>query len=296
MTKNILLWIVLVVIWSSSFLAIKVGIETMGPLTLVAVRMVIGTSVMLIVLRSFSLSLPKDMRSWGILFVCGMMGNIIPFSLISFGELNVDSGLAALLMGIAPVATVLFAPLVHRDEELSLGAIAGIAIGVLGLVVLIGPEALKGLGSQLSGQAAILGAALCYAFTTLFVRRFAALPALVMAAGSMLTGTVVIVGLAYTFETPPQEFPVFSRSLIAALYLGLFPTALATLIYFYLVPRLGAGRVSQINFVVPLGGTIFGVIFLGESLRANALAALFLIMTAVFLVTRKGSKKIPIDQ
>ena len=291
MTKNILLWVVLAVVWSSSFLAIKVGIETMGPLTLVAVRMVIGTSVMLIVLRFFSLSLPRDLRSWGILFVCGMMGNIIPFSLISFGELYVDSGLAALLMGIAPVATVLFAPLVHRDEELSLGAIAGITIGVFGLVVLIGPDALKGLGSQLSGQAAILGAALCYAFTTLFVRRYAALPALVMAAGSMVIGTVVIVGVAYTFETLPQEFPVFSRSLVAALYLGLFPTALATLIYFYLVPRIGAGRVSQINFVVPLGGTIFGVIFLDESLRANTLAALLLIMTAVFLVTRKDSKE-----
>ena len=296
MTKNILLWIVLAVVWSSSFLAIKVGLETMGPLTLVAVRMVIGTSVMLIVLRFFSLSLPKDLRSWGVFFVCGMMGNIIPFSLISFGELHVDSGLAALLMGIAPVATVLFAPLVHRDEKLNVGAVAGIAIGVVGLVVLIGPEALKGLGSQLSGQAAILGAALCYAFTTLFVRRFAAQPALVMAAGSMLTGTVVIVGLAYTFETPPQEFPVFSRSLGAALYLGLFPTALATLIYFYLVPRLGAGRVSQINFVVPLGGTILGVIFLGESLRANTLVALLLVMTAVFLVTRKGPKKIHIEK
>jgi len=85
---------------------------------------------------------------------------------------------------------------------------------------------------------------------------------------------------------------MMSRSLVAAIYLGLFPTALATLIYFYLVPRLGAGRVSQINFVVPLGGTLLGVIFLGESLRANALAALFLIMTAVFLVTRKGSKKV----
>ncbi len=194
-------------------------------------------------------------------------------------------------MGIAPVATVLFAPLAHRDEKLSRSAIAGIIIGMLGLVVLIGPEALKGLGSQLGGQAAILGAALCYAFTTLFVRRYAALPALVMASGSMLIGTVVIVGLAFAFEAPPQGLPVFSRSLAAALYLGLFPTALATLIYFYLVPRLGAGRVSQINFVVPLGGTIFGVIFLDESLRANTLAALFLVMTAVFLVSRKGPEK-----
>ncbi len=292
MSKNILLWVVLAVVWSSSFLAIKIGLETMGPLTLVAVRMVIGTTVMLIVLRSFSLSLPKDLYSWSILLVCGLTGNIIPFSLISFGELSVDSGLAALLMGIAPVATVLFAPLAHRDEKLSRSAIAGIIIGMLGLVVLIGPEALKGLGSQLGGQAAILGAAFCYAFTTLFVRRYAALPALVMASGSMLIGTVVIVGLAFAFEVPPQGFPVFSRSLAAALYLGLFPTALATLIYFYLVPRLGAGVVSQINFIVPLGGTIFGVMFLGESLRANTLAALFLVMTAVFLVTRKGPEKI----
>ncbi len=289
--KNILLWIVLALIWSSSYLAIKVGILSIPPLTLVAIRMIIGTFVLLIVLRLWSLTLPTDLQSWAILLVSGLMGNIIPFSLISYGEIHIDSGLAALLMGIAPVVTVLLAPLIHPDEVLNPKIIAGITIGFLGLVILIGPSALQGLGAHVTGQLAVLAAALCYAFTTLFTRKYAKLPALVMAAGSMLIGTVIIVVTAGIAEAPLQNGLIFDRSMLAAIYLGLFPTALATLIYFYLVPKIGAARMSQVNFVVPVAGALIGAIFLHEAISPNMIVALLLILLAVFLVTYRRAKK-----
>ena len=291
--KNALLWITLSLIWSSSYLAIKIGIITIEPLTLVAIRMLIGTSVMLIILRLWSLTLPTDLRSWAILLVSGMMGNIVPFSLISYGEIHINSGLAALLMGIAPVVTVLLAPLIHPDEVLTRKIIAGITIGFTGLIVLIGPGTLHGLGDHVTGQLAVFGAALCYAFTTLFARKYARLPALVMATGSMLIGTVIIVITAFIFEAPLQSGLTADRSMLAALYLGLFPTALATLIYFYLVPKIGAARMSQVNFVVPVAGALIGMAALNETLTLNMIIALALILTAVFLVTYRRKSNQP---
>lgn len=288
--KNIVLWITLALIWSSSYLAIKVGIQSIPPLTLVAIRMLIGTSIMLVILRLWSLKLPTDLKSWAILLVSGLIGNIVPFSLISYGEVHIDSGLAALLMGIAPVVTVLLAPLIHSDEVLNRKMIAGITIGFMGLIVLIGPGALGGLGTHVTGQLSVFSAALCYAFTTLFARKYARLPALVMAAGSMLIGTLIITPAAFIFESPLQSITA-DRSFIAAIYLGLFPTALATLIYFDLVPKIGAARMSQVNFVVPVAGALIGVVFLKEIITPQMIAALVLILLAVFLVTYRGLKK-----
>lgn len=290
--KNFILWAILALIWSSSYLAIKLGIQSISPLTLVALRMLIGTAILFAALRYRSLSLPFDVASWRVFLVSGVMGSILPFSLISYGEIYVQSGLSALLMGIAPVVTVLFAPLAHRDERLTGSAIAGISVGVLGLIVLIGPGALGGIGSHLSGQFAILGAALCYAFTTLYVRKHATHSALQMATGSMIVGTFIIVVLALLFEAPFAGPPPSQSSMLAVIYLGLFPTALATLIYFYLVPRIGAARLSQVNFVVPVAGALFGVALLGETLGSNAIISMLLILLAIYLVTRKTSAQI----
>ncbi|MBL1419332.1 MAG: DMT family transporter, partial [Alphaproteobacteria bacterium] len=198
--KNIILWIILASVWGSSYLAIKIAVESISPLTLVAMRMSIGTVILLVVLRAQSLSLPRDLASWKVLTVSGLFGSIIPFSLISFGELHVESGLAALLMGIAPVVTILLAPLAHKDEKLTKNSLIGIGFGVVGLLVLFGPAVLNGIGSHIIGQSAVLGAALCYAFTTLYVRKYANLPAVTMSAGSMLIGTIIIVAAALILD------------------------------------------------------------------------------------------------
>jgi len=288
--KNALLWLLLSLIWSTSYLVIKLGVAGIGPLSLVALRMLIGTSVMAVVLAFTNLKLPRDPWSWWVLFISGLFGNILPFSLITYGEIHVDSGFAALTMGIAPVVTVLLAPLIHAQERLTARAVLGIIVGFVGLLVLFGPEVLSGIGVHVMGQLAVLGGALCYAFTTLFARRYANQPPLVMATGSMLVGTVMIVMAAVIFEAPFEAYPPSQTVLLAALYLGLLPNAAATLIYFYLLPRLGAARLSQVNFVVPVAGVLIGAAVLGEVVSLNTLAALSLIVLAVFLVTyRKAS-------
>lgn len=285
--KNIILWSLLAFIWGTSYLAIKLAVEDISPLNLVAGRMFIGSLVLLLILRLKSLSLPRDIKSWVILAVSGMFGSVIPFFLISSGEQHVDSGLAALLMGIAPVVTILLAPLAHKQDKLTINSIIGIFLGVAGLVALMGPSALQGFGTHILGQISILSAALCYAFTTLFVRKYAKLPALVMGAGSTLIGAVFIVIIALLFDTPFAALNQASSSWLAVIYLGIFPTAIATWIYFYLVPKLGSARMSQINFAVPLVGSVLGVLFLNEAFGLNAAIALLLIMAAVYFVSKK---------
>lgn len=288
--RNIILWVLLAFIWGSSYLAIKIGIESIRPLTLVAMRMLIGTIILLVILRAQRLSLPRDLASWKVLTISGLFGSIIPFSLISYGELHVESGLAALLMGIAPVVTILLAPLAHKDDRLTKHSLIGIGFGIIGLLVLFGPAVLNGFGRHIIGQLAVLGAALCYAFTTLYVRKYANLPAVTMSAGSMLIGTIIIVSAALILDPPLAGNLPSLPSWSAAVYLGIFPTALATWIYFYLVPQLGAARMSQINFMVPVVGAFLGIVFLNEALGINALIALVLILIAIYFVSYKTKK------
>ena len=285
--KNAGLWLLLALIWSTSYLVIKIGVAHIPPLSLVALRMVIGTVLMWGILFVLRLKMPRDLLSWLVFLVSGLFGNVIPFSLISYGEQSVDSGLAALTMGIAPVVTVLLAPLFHSAEILTRRAIFGILIGFGGLIVMNGPSALSDVGQQVLPQLAILGAALCYAFTTLFARRYALHPPLVTTAGSMAVGTVVIIVAALLFDpvTDWQALPV--SAILAGVYLGVFPAAIGTLIYFYLVPKLGAARLSQVNFVVPVAGALLGVAVLGEALPASTLIAMGLILLAVWLVTSR---------
>lgn len=292
---NVVLWLVLALMWSSSFAAIKIAVATIAPLPLVSGRMLIGLAIMFAVLKLRNMALSRSRSDWFAYTFSGLMGNVVPFVLISYGEQHVDSALAALLMGIAPVATVLIAHIAVQGEGLTRRSTAGIVTGFAGLVLLVGPDALSGLGGHLLGQIAIVCAALCYAVTTIFVRNYAKRPPLEMATGSMLVGAVCVcvftaasfaVGGAAAIPAPGLG------SLAAVVYLGVFSTALATLIYFHLVPRIGATRMSQINFAVPVGGALLGVALLGETIAPSKAVALCVIMAAIYLVTsRPGARR-----
>lgn len=289
---NIILWLVLASIWSSAFGVIKLGVATIDPMPLVAGRMLIGASILFLVLKLRGMSLARDRQAWTNYVVTGLAGNVIPFLLISYGEISVDSGLAAILIGMGPVVTVLLAHFFLTDEPLSIRGAAGIIIGVVGLIVLVGPDALSDLGGQLIGQLAILGAATSYAISTIYVKARATRPPLEMAAGAMLVGAFSITVATLLFGEVSGIDTPSTGSLVALVYLGIVPTALATLIYFFLVPRIGATRMSQVNFAVPIGGVLIGVFFLGEELAASTLIALPIIIVAVYLVSsgRKGRK------
>ncbi len=282
-TIDTFLWLALALMWSSSYAVIKVGVATVDPMVLVAGRMVIGAATIYTVLRLLRQQLTFSKKAWTDYAITGLLGSTFPFLLITYGETTVDSALAAILMGCAPVATIVLANLVLPEEPLTRRVIGGAFCALAGVALLVGPEALLGLGADVFGQLAIVGATLCYAASTVYIKAAVRRPPLEMAAGSMIFGAVSVSAAAVLLGKD-LTIPLTLSSAGAIVYLGIISTASANLIYFYLVPRLGATKMSQVNFAVPVGGTLIGVLLLGESLDPQRLIALLVISGAVYLV------------
>ena len=285
--RQLALLVLLAGIWSSSFMFIKIGVATIPPATMAAARLSLAAVMLVAIARFQDYRLPFTLRAWGAFTFVGVMGNAVPFTLIAWGELEVDSGLAAILMGVMPVATALLAHAFVGDERLTRRRAAGVLLGFSGTVLLLGASALYGLGAHVAAQLAVVGGALCYAITTVFVRRFANLPDVLMAAGAITTGALAILPMAFLFESPLSVSPSVS-SMAAVAVLGIVSTGFAALIYFYLIRTVGAAIFSQVNFLTPAIGVAFGMIFLGELPGADAWSALGLIVIGVWLVTRRS--------
>lgn len=285
--RQLALLVLLAGIWSSSFMFIKIGVATIPPATMASARLMLAAVMLVAIARVQGYRLPFTLRAWGAFTFVGVVGNAVPFTLIAWGEQFMDSGLAAILMGVMPVATALLAHAFVRDERLTVRRSAGVLSGFSGTLVLVGVSALSGLGAQVAAQLAVVGGALCYAVTTVFVRRFANLPDVLMAAGAMTTGALTVLPVAFIFESPLSVSPS-SASIAALAVLGVVSTGFAALIYFYLIRTVGAAIFSQVNFLTPAIGVAFGMIFLGELPGADAWSALALIVLGVWLVTRRS--------
>lgn len=285
--RELALLLLLAAIWSSSFMLIKVGVATVPPMTIAAGRLALAALMLVFFAVWSGHRIPMTFEAWGMFGFVGFFGNALPFTLIGWGEQRIDSGLAAILMGIMPVVTAVLAHFFTPGDRLSLRRIAGVAVGFSGLIALVGPKALAGLGGAVASQLAVLSGAISYAVTTIFVRRFVRLPGRVMAAGATTAGALLILPGSLWFERPWSLAPS-TASVLAVVVLGILPTGVATLIYFRLVSSLGATVFSQVNYLIPVLGVVWGVALLGERPGLEAVTALTLILVGVALVSRRG--------
>ncbi|MFS4439182.1 DMT family transporter [Paracoccaceae bacterium GXU_MW_L88] len=286
--SEITLWILLALFWSSSYAVIKSGIETVDPVILVAGRMMIGACILLIALKIRGMSLSRVPSDWRSYAITGLLGSALPFLFITYGEQSVDSALAAILIAFAPVATVFLAACFIPTEPLTWRIFLAVVGGFVGVAMLVGPSAMSGLGDGLLGQSSIIAAACCYAASTIYIRLFVTKPPLEMATGAAIVGTIFLLVISFFAGGRLSSVNPTLPSLGAILYLGIFSTAFANLIYFYLVPRLGATRMSQVNFVIPVGGAVFGWILLGEVMTLQRSLALIVILVSVYFGTSKS--------
>ncbi|MDP6551235.1 MAG: DMT family transporter [Arenicellales bacterium] len=289
-SKDYALLLILATLWSGSFAFIKVGVESVGPMTLTSARLGIAAVILYAWLRIRGYRLPRDARSWGVFVFIGLVGNALPFTLISWGEIHIDSGLAAVLMGVMPVTTAMLAHSFIREEPFTLRIGLGITLGFASIAVLLGPDALAGLTASILAQLAILLSAICYGASATFIRYFAEpanWPSL--ASGALFAAFIWSLPATLILETPWALQPE-PQAIMAMFYLGIGSTAVANLIFFYLIPRLGANRSAQVNYFVPILGALWGVIFLKEQLSLRLLLALTLILIAVAVIQpRKGT-------
>jgi len=270
-------------------MAIKVAVGTVPPVTMTAARMIIGAGLLLGVLLVKKERLPVIWSFWGPCFVLGLVGNGLPFTLIAWGEVRVDSGLAAILMAVMPLDTVLLAHFFSAGERLTTPRAVGIAIGFSGVVILVGPEAVKGLGGDVWHQLSVSGGAICYAIAAVYTRRLPSAPLLPRAVGVTICAALQMVPLALIADWPLQAVPI-GWSLVSVIYLGLVPTAIATLIYFNLIAARGAGFFAFINYLIPVMGVLWGMAVLGEVLHPAGMAALATILLGLFVANwrRRG--------
>ena len=283
-STDYLLLLLLALIWSVSFLLIKIGVASIGPATLTAARMTIAAVVLLLYLAVKKTGLPLNRRALLLYFVVGFMGNTLPFIFIGWGEIHISSSLAAIMMGIMPITTFVLAHYFIPEEPLTMRKMFGLCLGFGGLLTLVGWSVLAGVsGANVLGQLSVLAGAISYGITTVFVRTQPAFPGIQMATGAVLAGTVTSIPLAFLLEDPLSMTPSV-ESLQALLVLGIFPTALAALIYFRLLRNLGAMTFSQLNYMIPVFGSLWGVLLLGELLQMRMLTALALVLTGIYFI------------
>ena len=287
-----LLLFALVAMWGTSFLLTKVAVAAIAALDLVAGRFVLGTAVLLALLIVTRRRLPAGGRLWLFIVAIALVGNCIPFLLISWGQQRIDSGLAGILMAIMPLTTVMLAHFFVAGERLNRFKAAGFLLGFLGIVVLMGPAVLlelSGSGAVLLSQLSVLGGAVCYAVNTIIARHRPKSDALVAAAGVSLVACLIMAPVSAATGLPDLS-TIPAPALMALAGLGVVSTALATVVYFKLIALAGPSFLSLINYLIPAWAVLAGMLVLGERPDWTAFAGLALILCGIALAETKGRK------
>ncbi|MGC2116121.1 MAG: EamA family transporter, partial [Pseudolabrys sp.] len=232
------LLLALATLWGASYTFIKVGVETIPPVTLIAARTLIAGGLLLVVIRSRGLRLSKDAATWRRFLFQACLNSVIPFTLIAWAERTVDAGLATILNSTSPIFAFLLTAVMTRHEMVTARKLFGVFAGIAGTCLIIGVQALDGLGRELWAQLAIVAATICYAGAAIFGRTFKTLDPIMPAAGSLICGAAILVPVSFAVDQPWMLAPS-RQSVLALLGLSVFSTALAFVIYFRLVQTLG---------------------------------------------------------
>jgi drug/metabolite transporter (DMT)-like permease len=256
------------VIWGGSFFFIGVAVKALPPLTLVFLRVALAAVVLNLVVPAVGLRMPADRKTWSSFFGMGFLNNLVPFCLIVWGQTHIASSLASILNATTPVFTVIVAHFLTQDEKLTANRLMGVLVGLAGVTVIIGPEALQGLGTNVLAQMAVLAAAVCYSFAGIFGRRFRRLGVhpVVTATGQVSAAAIMLLPLALVVDHPWQ-LPIPAAPVLGAvLGLALVSTALAYIIFFRVLATAGATNIMLVTFLIPVSAILLGTVFLDEHL------------------------------
>ena len=279
----------LAVLWGSSYLLIKIAVETIPPVTLIAARVAMAALFLLTIVAWQGDRLPRDWRTRRALFVQAVFNSIGAWTILAWGQQFVDSGLASVLNSTSPLFVFFIALMFARRESATSLKFLGACLGLVGVTLIVGLEALNGLGQQVLAQLAVLFSAALYGGAAIHGQRFSHLPPTVTAAGTMLWATLCLVPLSLATEQPWTLRPS-GASIMAAIVLALFCTGGALLIYFRLIKTLGSMGVASQSYLRAGVGVLLGVVVLGEEITAIVglgLAAAVLGVVAINMPRRK---------
>jgi len=278
--------------WGSSYLFIKIGVETLPPLSLVFMRLLVGLAILGAVVIVTRTPLPRDPRTLGHLAILGAVNIAIPFWLIGWAEQHISSGLAGILQSAAPFFTLVLAASFVHDEHITRDRVAGMAIGFLGILVLSAPnlaEVGTAAGAQrLLGELGVVLASLAYATGNTYARRtLRETRPLVLATGQVGWALAMVVALAFLVDGG-ITLPSVPEAWFAVGWLGSVGTGFAYVIFFRLLTGWGPTRASLVAYLLPVVAVVLGVVVLGETVDATFLAGAALIVAGIWVVNRRG--------
>lgn len=269
----------LATVWGGSFFFNEIAVREVPVLTVVVSRVALAAIILLAIVRLRGERMPRDRRVWAAFFGMGLLNNVIPFTLIVWGQQHIASGVASILNAATPLFAVLLAHLLTRDERMTGGKLAGVLIGFGGVAVMIGADAVRDLGVHIAAQVMCLGAALSYAFAGIFGRRFRTMGISPMstATGQVVASSLILLPLMLVVDQP-WTLPAPGVGAIAALTgVAALSTAFAYVLYFRILATAGATNLSLVTFLVPVSAILLGTLLLGEVLLPRHIAGMVLI-------------------
>ena len=282
-TTDWLLLVLLSVLWGGSFFFAAVAVREIPPLTLVLARVALAAAVLAPIAHLLGLSLPRGLAAWRPYVVLALLNNLVPFSLIFYGQTQIASGLASVLNATTPLFTLAVAR-IFAGEPLTAARLCGVLLGMIGVGVLIGPNALSADAAGVLGMVCVLGAALSYGLSALWMRRLKGTPPLVSAQAQLMCSTAMLLpvaGLANRFWAVPLPG---ATAIAAVLGLAAFSTALAYIVFFRISASAGPSNVMLVTLLIPLSATALGVLVLDERLAPHQVAGALVIASALVVI------------
>jgi drug/metabolite transporter (DMT)-like permease len=287
---NWLIFLALGFMWGSSYLFIKLAVDDFGTFTLVALRLAVGAALLWVAIRLAGQELPREPRIYGHLVVMAVVNIVIPFVLITWAEQSVDSSIAAILTSAVPLFAIVIAPLFLHDEPIRVNGVAGLLIGFVGVVVLTSNE-LSLTNSDLTGEIALLGAALSYAVGAVYSRRnMRGIPPMIPAVFQVTFALIISGAIALVLEAPWEATPDL-EAVFSILWLGILGSGLAYLAVFRLFASWGATRTTLVAYLIPIWGIILGFLVLAEPIDGRLLVGTALVIGGMALVNSKYGKR-----
>ncbi len=289
-TKHWIIFILLGLIWSSSFLWIRIALDEVGPITLVAYRVAFGLLFGVIVILIQREKLPRTLKEWIPLLLLGLTNLAIPFFLISWGQLYIDSGVASILDATVPLFTIVVAHFMLHDDKMTIYKTLGLLMGFAGVMILMSKD-IGASSSSIMGQIAVILASVFYAGSSIYARKFTEnTSGIFRSMGPLVSASIVMWIAAFLLEAP-IKIPALSITWIALFWLGVFGSGVAFILLYYLIHEIGPTRATMVTYLFPLGGVTLGVIFLDEKLTWQILTGAVLIVLSL-VVANWGYKQV----
>ena len=287
--------VTLSIVWGGTFFFQEIAVQELPVFTIVSIRVLIAALLLWAVTALTGNTLPSGLKIWAALFLLALVNNVIPFTLIVWGQQEISSGLAAILNATVPLFTVLIAHFVTTDEKLTRTKFAGVIIGLFGVIVIIGEDALEGIGIAVLAQLAVLVASLAYTFGGLYGRKIQAmgLTPLGISTGQLIASSVILIPVALLADEPWTLSLPGTEIIIAVIALASVSTAFAYILFFRILATAGATNLMLVTFLIPVSALALGILILAEVLETRHIVGLLCIGAGLAAIDGRLLRKLP---